>query len=137
MSNLERPWQDHDGFSVLEVLVSFAILTLTLVMLLQIFSGGTRRFAQARDTDLSLSVARNQLAKIRAMPTLQPGSWQNQSEGGRLAIIEVRQLGLPFNQRERSIQLFMVKVTVRSNAKNSRSVILETMVVKSENRANR
>jgi general secretion pathway protein I len=50
------------GFSLLEVLVAFVVLSLALVVLAQIFSGGLRRTADMAEYAQALAVAESALA---------------------------------------------------------------------------
>jgi general secretion pathway protein I len=50
------------GFSLLEVLVAFVVLSLALVVLAQIFSGGLRRTADMAEYAQALAVAESTLA---------------------------------------------------------------------------
>lgn len=55
---------DQNGFTLLEVLVAFTVLTLTLTAVLQIFSGGLRNSVTTRDYASALTLAQSQIARI-------------------------------------------------------------------------
>ena len=54
-----------DGFSLLEVLVAFSVLAVTLGVLLQIFSSGLRRAQLAEEYSYAVLVAQSELSKVR------------------------------------------------------------------------
>lgn len=62
------------GFSLLEVLVAFAILALTLGVLMDIFSGGLRNLGQGRDYTVAMLDAQSKLAEFGVSIPLQPGA---------------------------------------------------------------
>ncbi|MDD5402911.1 MAG: type II secretion system protein [Sulfuricella sp.] len=61
------------GFSLLEVLVAFVILSLALSVLMQIFSGGTRNAALANDYSRAVLLAETKLAAAGIETPLQDG----------------------------------------------------------------
>ena len=56
------------GFTLLEVLVAFVILALTLGVILRIFSGGLRNAALAGDYSHAMLLAESRLAELRVQP---------------------------------------------------------------------
>ena len=56
------------GFSLLEVLVAFVILALTLSVTMRIFSGGLRNAALADDYSRALLLAQSRLAELSVQP---------------------------------------------------------------------
>ncbi|NJN46278.1 MAG: prepilin-type N-terminal cleavage/methylation domain-containing protein [Candidatus Competibacteraceae bacterium] len=60
---MKRPANYH-GFSLLEVLVAFAILSLTLGVLLQVFATGLRNTANAEDYTRAVMQAESLLAQV-------------------------------------------------------------------------
>ncbi len=67
----------NTGFTLLEVLVAFSILTLSLGVLLTLFSTGLRNTAIAHDYSRAITLAESRLASIGVSEPLQPG----ESEG--------------------------------------------------------
>ena len=57
------------GFSLLEILVAFVILALTLSVIMQIFSGGLRNAGFADDYSRAILLAESKLAELGAQPT--------------------------------------------------------------------
>lgn len=56
------------GFSLLEVLVAFVILALTLSVMMRIFSGGLRNAALAEDYSYAMLLAESKLAELSVQP---------------------------------------------------------------------
>lgn len=72
------------GFSLLEVLVAFSILSLALATLLTLFGSGVRSTAVARDYQRALYIAESRLATLQGVAArqLQPESTQGEAAGG-------------------------------------------------------
>ena len=56
------------GFSLIEVLVAFVILALTLSVIMRIFSGGLRNVALAEDYSRAALLAESRLAELSVQP---------------------------------------------------------------------
>ncbi len=61
------------GFSLLEILVAFAVLALTLGVLLRIFGGGTRTAATVDEYTRALTLGESLLTTVGVTIPLQPG----------------------------------------------------------------
>lgn len=57
------------GFSLLELLVAFVILALTLSVMMRIFSGGLRNVDLAEDYSHAILLAESKLAELGVQPT--------------------------------------------------------------------
>jgi len=66
----------QQGFSLLEILVAFSILALSLGVLLNIFSGGVRRAAISEEYQRAISIAESKLATAGIEVELQEGEIQ-------------------------------------------------------------
>lgn len=62
------------GFSLLEVLVAFAILAISLGALLTFYSSGLHSVAVAREYNRAVIMAESKLAELEAQPILPVGS---------------------------------------------------------------
>ena len=56
------------GFTLLEVLVAFIILALTLSVIMRVFSGGLRNVGAADDYSRALLLAQSRLAELSVQP---------------------------------------------------------------------
>jgi general secretion pathway protein I len=70
------------GYSLIEVLVAFAILAMALTVLLRIFSGGLRNVDAASEYAQAVLVAEAELAVPGILEALQPGLTDGVAEGG-------------------------------------------------------
>lgn len=70
------------GFSLLEVLVAFAILAVILGVLLQIFSGAAQRATLAESYLKAATLAESKLNELGVDTPLAPGTLTGEPEGG-------------------------------------------------------
>jgi len=116
------------GFTLIEVLVSLAILALSLGVLYQSFGWSMRRTAVLSNEEAAWLAAQSLLAEVRARPVLQPGT--NNGEWPR---------GLRWHTRvdaqhssvdpDSPIQPFAVSVEVRWGSRDAQRVRLESVEV--------
>ena len=75
--------RDQSGFTLLEVIVAFALLALALTLLLGSLSGATRQLRDAADAGSAALHAQSLLAQEGVGTLLLPGAREGQWEGGR------------------------------------------------------
>jgi general secretion pathway protein I len=143
------PIQQQQGFSLLEVLVAFAILSLTLGALLQVFATGLRNTALAEDYTLATLHAQSVLAILDSRESLSEGLEEGEIDATfswRLSIIlwedpdppedtELRALaegseGVGGDEAFDRGQVDPYQITVEvfwEKANRTRSVVLETL----------
>ncbi len=71
------------GFTLLEVIVAFALLALALSLLLGSLSGASRQVRDSADSSRATLHAQSLLAQLGAGEALQPGRQQGSFEGDR------------------------------------------------------
>lgn len=71
------------GFTLIEVIVAFALLALALTLLLGSLSGAARQVRQAEDGTRAALHAQSLLAQLGVADALQPGRQQGRLEGER------------------------------------------------------
>jgi general secretion pathway protein I len=115
------------GFTLIEVLVAFAIFTLTVGAIYEAFAGANRRGAQARERELHLLTAQSLLAELR---TRAP-PWPSEEKGGDAASGEEWQIEVvPFDAHtdpESVWKAYEVSVTVGSPQSRSAAVVLKSV----------
>jgi len=72
----------ENGFSLLEALVAFAILSLSLSVLFQIFSSGSRNISLSRDYNNAVIIAQTQLALLDEEKKIEVGEKGGSTEQG-------------------------------------------------------
>lgn len=114
------------GFTLLEVVVAFAIFALAIPALYESFAGAVRRDAQAQELEQGWLVAQSVLEQLRAT---QP-PWKTEDvgtvEGGWWWHSEVE----PYNLAEAAgapWRAFAVTVNVRRQASTARNVTLKSI----------
>lgn len=76
------PFETQAGFSLLEVLVAFAILAISLGVLMQIFSRATTTTMAAAQYSRAVSLAEARLAAVGTAIPLEAGSTSGEPEDG-------------------------------------------------------
>lgn len=71
------------GYSLVEVVVAFALLALALTLLLGALSGATRQLRWSDDAGRAALHARALLADLGVEEPLRPGRWDGELEDGR------------------------------------------------------
>lgn len=115
------------GFSLLEVLVAFAILALTLGVLLNIFSGGLRNLGDGQHYTRAVLDAQSKLAEIGVSQPLAPGEISGEIDdvyrwSARISPLALSPGGLA--------TLYQVDLTVKwGEAGAARAVRLQTLKI--------
>ncbi len=125
--NLNR----QQGFSLLEILIAFSILALSLGILLNIFSGGLRRTVVSEEYQQAVIIAQSKLAAAGVETALENATAQGQSQDKYTWSVQVQ----PFNMdnldlADDTLELaaYQVVVTVNwSEGNNQRQVELNTL----------
>lgn len=125
----------QQGFSLLEILVAFSILALSLGVLLNIFSGGLRRAIISEEYQQAVTIAQSKMALAGVEEELQEGNiqgtvaekffWNTQIE-----LFDFDELGLVADD----VNVFPFKVTVVVEwlaGENNRQVELTTLKLSS------
>lgn len=125
--NLKKPSQQ--GFSLLEILIAFSILALSLGVLLNIFSSGLRRASISEEYQQAVTIAESVLATVGIEEKLETGT----KSGSVLEKYHWTQDIRPFEDESidpEAINLFPFRVTVTVTweaGKNSRHIELVTL----------
>lgn len=74
----------HKGFSLLEILVAFAIMAVALTIVLRIFGSGVNTALVSEEYTLAVQIAESLMARIGVETPLQPGEYSG-IEGDKYA----------------------------------------------------
>jgi general secretion pathway protein I len=116
------------GFTLVEVLVAFLILTFSLSALFSLFSGSLRSVRQGEDYAHAAALARTQLARIDADGIDGQGVDAGETEDGyrwRMAFAPLPDPVAPSGDGD--FEPLAVTVTVSWGALDNRSVVLSTV----------
>lgn len=118
------------GFSLVEVLVAFSILALSLGVLLALFSGGLRNAGIAHEYSRAVTLAESKLAEVGVTEPLAPGERQGAFDGPYRWRTQVEEYIRGDEGARATAPLHAYRVTVRvswEGALGDRSVALSTL----------
>ena len=117
MSVPNTPRRDERGFTLIETLVSLAMLTLALVALVQIFGVGFRGVRLSEMDAAALHLATSQLARAGTEAPLRTGEERGTASGGMEWSVVIEPYVLPHAEREPrragGLEAFWVTAEVR------------------------
>ncbi len=115
------------GFTLVEMLVAFTILAVSLVALMQVFGTGFRGLHASEAHARAVLQARSTLERVGTEVPLQPGEWAGTFDNGSRWTTRVRAYQ-PDGEAEQAVQTvvpYEVEVTVTWG--NDRSIRLKTL----------
>jgi general secretion pathway protein I len=126
------------GFSLLEILIAFSILALSLGILLKIFSGGVNTALVAEDYTIAVQIAESLIARTGTEIPLkdhQSNGAENKKYHWQLTISPYSLANENFDPKNTPAQLFKVNVTVSwdDGGGDDRQIQLTTLKLAAKN----
>ncbi|AGA88925.1 prepilin-type N-terminal cleavage/methylation domain-containing protein [Thioflavicoccus mobilis 8321] len=115
MNGVQERSTRQSGFSLLEVLVAFSILALSLGVLMQIFSKAMTTTATGADYDRAAAVAETRLRTVGYELPLEPGVYEGEADRGLAWTIRIDPTQLDASDVDFDVPgvLYLVDVDVR------------------------
>ncbi len=110
------------GFTLIEVIIAMALLSICLVMIMQLFAGGLKSARTSCDYTRAVIIAKDKMEELSINPVSESGEfeegyrWETEAlpyeegEGYNLMKIKVKVFWGDVSNRERSIELVSLKV---------------------------
>jgi general secretion pathway protein I len=135
-----KPMRNHkqQGFSLLEILIAFSILALSLGILLKIFSAGVNTAMVAENYTAAVQLSESLMAKTGIETPLQMGLSNGLDNNRYHWWVEISPFTLNADQTQSfalTAELFKVKVTVNWADGNARDKQVELITLKLINKS--
>ncbi len=119
----------QQGFSLLEILVAFSILAVSLGILLKIFSSGIHTAVIAENYTVATQIAESLMAKTGVETPLTEGEMSGVEDETYHWQVSIGQLSEPMVEEELMARLLVVQVIVKwgEDETNSRFIELNTV----------
>ncbi len=128
----------QQGFSLLEILIAFSILALSLGILLKIFSGGVNTAMVAEDYTIAVQIAESLIAKTGSEIPLkghQSSGDENEKYHWSLTVSPFFLSGEGIDPKNAAAQLYKINVTVNwgDGESDDRQIQLTTLKLVAKN----
>lgn len=98
------------GFSLFEVLIAMSILSISVVLILQLFSMGLRSTKKAEDYTTALVIARSLMNEALSAGSIEDAGMEEEYEGGYSAERRIEEVS---QDEEGATRLYRITVIVR------------------------
>ncbi len=125
---MNRPAHSDSGFTLIEVLVALTILSISLAVMLHIFSQSLDRARESQNEMAASAIAQSLLADAGPSMPLEPDDTEGKTADGFSWRLHVEPYGSADDRKAWSMDALSVSVTVGWNdGGNRRSLTLTTM----------
>jgi general secretion pathway protein I len=130
LRRLMRPAGHDEGFTLIEVIVALAILSIGLSVLLGLISGGLLQTASAERIAEAGSLAQSLMAEVGADLPIKPGEREGQFSSGYRWRLKMLQYGDAKEQEEWPVGLYVISTEINwEDGARQRSLELTTLRV--------
>lgn len=119
----------HKGFSLLEILVAFSIMSISLGILLQIFSSGVNTAMVAEEYTVATQIAESLMAKNGIEEPLTIGEMSGIEAEKYHWRVSVKDYGNPVFENDAGLMMVQVLVKWGNEQSNNRAVELNTVKI--------
>ncbi|MFM8340587.1 MAG: prepilin-type N-terminal cleavage/methylation domain-containing protein [Methylomonas sp.] len=114
----------YSGFSLIEIMVAFAIMSIVLTMIIRVFATGQRIVSQTENYNIAVQIAESLMARVGEDINLERSQFDGELENKYYWIINIEPLFIDYNlliddQSNASSQLKKVNVQVRWEDENN------------------
>ena len=111
--SMKRQTDDNRGFTLIETLVAFMILSISLVVVLELFSGSLKSIRISNDYEHGVFHAKKKMEEILVFERLDPVSDQGELADGYKWYVEVvPERNIPEDRPDATLALFKIKVKI-------------------------
>lgn len=124
---LSERGQRQAGFTLLEVIVALAVLSISLALLMRTLSGGFHHQRQAAMLAQKTALAQSLLARVGTDLPLAPGVQNGSSANGLAWEIRIEPYGDGADRQHWPLAAYTVSVNVREQGVDSAAYVLNTL----------
>ncbi|MEM7620866.1 MAG: prepilin-type N-terminal cleavage/methylation domain-containing protein [Pseudomonadota bacterium] len=132
MTEREQKHQNYakSGFTLMEVLIAFAILSISLTLLFKSVSDGAWHLKTAEDKTIAIRLAQSTLARVGRDIPLKIGAVEGQAEDGLNWKVIIREYEISTAKKNISgLGAFWVVVAIKGPDQNAFEPLLETLKI--------
>ena len=122
-----RTWRRAAGFTLIEILIAFAILTIALVTLFRAFSDGLAATGRAESVSAAVLLARSTLERVGTEIPLQEGRQAGVAGGGAEWMVEVGRSSIIDQTALGDVPVAPYEVRITVTVRDARPVVLTTL----------
>jgi general secretion pathway protein I len=115
------------GFTLIEILIAFAILAVALAGLLRVFSGGLQATTRAERYGEAVLLARSVLERVGTEIAIQPGEQSGRGEDGAAWSVRMRPLEVPGERNGQASPYVPYEVAVTVVVPRQQPITLTTL----------
>lgn len=115
------------GFTLIEVLIAFVIMTIMLGALFRAFSGGLHGLDTSEGYAIAAMEAQSKLAEVGTAIPLEPGVTSGEFDNGALWELDIAPFDFPGQTADEELDVLAFRVALQVTWDESRSLTFETL----------